>query len=192
MQRHRTILAGDSALGSIIELMKFLSIFLDGGFNSWKLLLAEEDGWVYGQWVSEQTDYTTAVIGPFDMDTYYYMDTTAIRLGARYVFSEGKMQPWAGAGFGFYAWQATIGNRKEGLKYGDPDSGLSIGYSLLAGIDFVFGDISLRVYDDYGSAVANPRITGLIKDNPNAVFENTGGEHVTGPYKIGCAVGVRY
>jgi len=132
------------------------------------------------------------VIGPFDMDTYYYMDTTAIRFGARYVFSEEKLQPWVGAGFGFYAWQATIGNRKEGLKYGDPDSGLSIGYSFLAGIDFVFGDISLRVYVDYGSAVANPRISGLIKNNPDAVFENTGGEHVTGPLKTGLAFGIKY
>lgn len=174
------------------RIQKFLALSMDGGFNTWKLKLANKDGYSYGQWVAEQTNYNTAVIGPFTMDTYYYMDCTSIRMGARYIFSEEIFQPWAGAALGFFAWQATVGNRKESLKYGTPDSGFSPGYSLLAGVDIVIKDITFRVFGDYGSALAKPRITGLLGDYPDAVFENTGGEHATGPYKIGCALGIKY
>ena len=174
------------------RILDFLALFLDGGFNTWKLRLADKDGYSYGQWVYETTGYTSAVVGPFTMDTYYYFDCTSLRIGARYLFGEKFIQPWAGAGIGIYAWQATIGNRKEALKIGNPDSGLSFGYSILGGIDISINDFVFRVFLDYGSAIGYPRITGLLKDYPDAAFENTGGEHVTGPYKIGAAIGVKY
>jgi len=179
-------------VGIDYRMFDFLSLFLDGGMNSWKLLLAKSGGYAYGEWVAEATNWSNAVVGPFSMDTYYYMDTTVMRLGARYIFSHKSFQPWAGAGIGLYAWQATIGNRKEGLKIGTQDSGLSFGYSFLTGIDFVIDDVTLRLYVDYGSAVAYPKISGLLSNYPSAVFENTGGEHATGPYKVGCAVGFKY
>ena len=179
-------------MGLDYRVTNFLGIFFDGGYNTWKLLLAEKDGYAYGQWVAETTDWANAVVGIFTMDTYYYMDTTSMRLGVRYVFSEGILQPWAGAAAGVYAWEATIGNRELGLKYGDPSSGFSPGYSILAGIDFVFDDIILRIYGDYGSAVGKPTFTGLLADYPDAVFNDTGGEFVAGLYKAGCAVGFKY
>ncbi|GEM_PF-4365445 len=178
-------------IGMDYRLFDSISLFFDGGFYTWRLLLARKDGYAYGQWVAEQTGYSSAVIGPFSMDTYYYMDTTAIRIGARYILSAGNFQPWIGIAAGAYAWQATIGNRELGLKYGNPDSGISPGYSILTGIDLVFNDFCLRIFGDYGSAIGYPRITGLIKDNPDAVFENTGGEFVTGPYKIGIAICIK-
>ena len=180
-------------VGIDYRILDFLSIFLDGGMNSWKLLLANNGGYAYGEWVAEATDWNWATVGPFSMDTYYYMDTTVMRIGARYIASHGTLQPWVGAGIGIYAWQATIGNKDEAKQYGNPDSGLSFGYSLLAGFDFVFGDVVLRLYGDYGSALAYPKISGLLADPySTAVFENTAGEYSTGPYKIGCAVGFKY
>lgn len=166
-------------IGLDYRILKFLAIFFDGGFQTWHKLLAEKDGYGFGQWVWEQSDYTNAVIGPFPMDTYYYMDTTTMRLGARYILSGGAI--------GLYAWQATIGNKEKELKYGTPGSGLSVGYSLLAGIDFTAGDIVFRVYGDYGSAAASLKITDLF--NTGWVFENTGGENIAAPFKAGLAVG---
>ncbi len=174
-------------IGLDYRILKYLGIFFDGGFHTWHKLLAKKDGYGFGQWVWEQSDYTNAVVGPFPMDTSYYMDTTTMRLGARYIFSDGAFQLWTDGALGLYAWQATIGNREEELKYGNPDSGLSVGYSLLAGIDFMAGDFVLRLYGDYGSAVASPKITDLF--NTGWVFENTGGENITGPFKVGLAVG---
>ncbi|RKX95271.1 MAG: hypothetical protein DRP84_04740 [Spirochaetes bacterium] len=175
------------------RIMDFLGIFLDGGSNSWKLLLAKKDGDAYGQWVAEATDYDSAVVGPFSMDTYYYMDTVVLRTGARYIASKGLFQPWIGAGIGMSAWQATIGNRQEQKKIGNISSGISIGYSFLGGTDLVFKDFVIRLYIDYGSALAYPKISGLLKSPyDSAVFEPIMGEHATGPYKVGLAFGVKY
>lgn len=174
-------------IGLDYRILKSLGIFFDGGFQTWHKLLAKKDGYGFGQWIWEQSDYTNAVVGPFPMDTYYYMDTTVMRLGARYIFSDGAFQLWTGGAVGLYAWQATIGNREEELKYGTPGSGLSAGYSLLAGIDFKADDFVFRVYADYGSAVASPKITDLF--NTGWVFENTGGENIAAPFKVGLAVG---
>ena len=175
------------------RIMDFLGIFLDGGSNSWKLLLANKDGDAYGQWVYEATGYDSAVVKSFEMDTYYYMDTVVLRTGARYIASKGLFQPWVGAGIGMYAWQATIGNRQEQKKIGNISSGMSIGYSFLGGTDLVFKDFVIRLYIDYGSALAYPKISGLLKSPyDSAVFEPTMGEHATGPYKIGLAFGVKY
>ena len=179
-------------MGLDYRVTRFLSIFFDGGYNTWKMLLAEKDGYAYGEWVAEATNWTNAVVGIFTMDTYYYMDTTSMRLGARYIVSEGTLQPWVGAAGGVYAWEATIGNRDEGLKYGNPSSGFSPGYSILAGIDFVFEDTVLRLYGDYESALGNPQFTGLLENYPDAVFSDTAREFVTGLYKAGCAVGFKY
>ncbi len=180
-------------VGIDFNIIPFISLFIDGGMNSWKLLLANKNGYAYGQWVAEATNYDSAVVGPFTMDTYYYMDATNIRLGARYIVSQKRFQPWVGGGILLSAWQATIGNRKEGLKIGSQDSGLAFGFSFTGGMDVMFSDFVLRLFVDYGSAIAKPRITGLLQDPySSAVFENSGGEFTTGPYRAGLAVGVKY
>lgn len=168
-----------------------LVLFFDGGMNRWEQLLVKKDGYMVGDWIFEQSGYEYNIIGPFDMDTYYNMDATRMRIGAKYYpYPKGSFQPWVGAAFGAAAWEAVIGNRAEGKKYGTKSSGITPigGPFLLAGIDFVIDEFVFRIYFDGGSAVAYPKIENLFYTG--WTFENTGGEHVTGPYKFGVAIGM--
>ncbi len=175
-------------IGIDYKILPNVGIFLDGGFSSWKKLIAEKGGYGVGAWIWEQSGYEDARVGPFPMDTYYYMDATSLRAGARYIFSKGKFEPWAGAGYGLYAWQATIGNRQEEKKYGQ-NSGLVGGLTFLGGVDLNFNDFVLRVFGEFASPVANPKIENLFRDG--WTFENTGGEHILGHYRFGVAIGFK-
>ncbi len=173
------------------KLLPNFKLFLDGSFNTWNQLLAKKDGYGVGSWVFEQDDYEDARIGPFPMDVSYYMDTFDLRIGAKYflpVGKEKKIQPWVGAGYGIYSWQATIGNKKEESMYGQT-SGLVGGISFLGGVDLVVNNFILRAFVDYGVPVVNPKIEDLFVDG--WTFENIGGEHAVAPYKFGAAIGIK-
>lgn len=168
-----------------------LVLFFDGGMNRWEQLLVKKGGYMVGEWIFRQSGYEFNIIGPFDMDTYYNMDATRMRIGAKYYpYPKGSFQPWVGAAFGATAWEAVIGNRAEEKKYGTKSSGITPigGPFLLAGIDFVIDEFVFRIYFDGGSAVAYPKIENLFKTG--WTFETTGGEHATGPYKFGVAIGM--
>ncbi len=179
-------------LGMDFLITKNIALFLEGSINSWKLLLAKENEYSYGQWVAEATNYNTAVVGPFTMDTYYYTNSTNLRLGLRYIIPFNRIQPWIGGGVILSSWNSTIGNRKLDLKIGTQDSGLAYGISFSGGIDILFSSLIIRIYTEYGSPIANPEISGLLKDPySSASFKNTQGEYTTAPYKIGVAIGIR-
>lgn len=171
------------------KLLPNFKLFFDGGINTWNKVIAKKDGYGVGEWVFEQTDYGDARIGPFPMDTSYYMDTTNLRIGAKYYLPLGKnFQPWVGAGYGIYSWQATIGNKEEEAMYGQT-SGLEGSISALAGIDFVVNDFVLRIFGDYGAPAVNLKMENLFKSG--WTFENTGGEHAVAPYRFGAAIGIK-
>ncbi len=181
-------LAYSFGIGMDYKLLPSFALFIDGGFSSWKKLIAEKNGYSAGAWIWEQSGYEDARIGPFPMDTYYYMDATSLRAGARYIPSKGKIEPWIGVGYGVYAWQATIGNRKEEKKYGQ-NSGLVGGLTFLGGVDLNFKDFIFRIFGEAASPVANPKIENLFQKG--WTFENTGGEHILGPYRFGIGIGVK-
>ncbi len=180
--------AWGAGFGIEYKLTDSLAVCFDGSINRWEKLLAKENGYGVGAWVWEQSGYNDALIGPFSMDTTYYMDTTTMKLGGKYFASKGTFQPWIGASLGIYRWQATIGNRELGKKYSEISSDISFSPSFQVGIDFVFDEFAIRIFSDYGTATANPYFENLFQDG--WTFENTGGEHVEGPFKFGLALGM--
>lgn len=177
-------------VGADYEIFPNFKLFFDGSINTWNKLIAKKDGYGVGEWIFEQADYADARVGPFPMDTYYYMDTTDLRIGAKYYLPLGKnFQPWVGAGYGIYSWEATIGNKEEEKKYSQA-SGLAGSVSVLAGIDLVVDDFVLRIFGDFGGPAVNLKMENLFKSG--WTFENTGGEYAVAPYKIGAAIGMKY
>lgn len=180
----------DSAWGMGVALeYRFLDSFacgLDFGLNRWEKLLAKKDGYGVGDWVFEQTDYSSARVGPFPMDVKYYMDTTSVRLNGKYYPLSGMIQPYIGAAVGVYAWQATIGNREEEKKYSDNSSGMLVSTTLQAGVDFVIDSFVVRIFGDFASPVAHPRFENLFQNGWTYADE----EHAEGPYRFGIALGM--
>jgi len=159
---------------------------LDFGISRWEKLLAKEGGYAVGAWVWEQNDYYDARVGPFPMDVKYYMDTVAIRLGAKYYPMTGFFQPFIGFSLGIYAWDATIGNREEEKKYSETSSGSTLSTTMQVGVDFVLDGFALRIFGDFGAPVANPYFENLFRSG--WTFDDS--EHMQGPYRYGIAVGM--
>lgn len=155
--------------------------FLDGGLYSQGVDVAEAGGYASSFWVYEQTGYTSHDIGPFDTDVRYFMDTTAIRLGARYVLRLGSLEAYAGATLGVYAWTATYGTPDRKSKYGQ-DTGTVTGTTFLLGADLpIAGQFTLGVYADLASPAADVEIQNLFRDG----WTWRTGHHVMGPYRWG-------
>lgn len=169
---------------------ELLRLFFDAGYYNWKKIVAEEGGYSQGIWVHEQTDYMTNRIGPFSMDVYYHMDTTGFRVGGKYAILSGKIQPWVGAGVGLYSWRVDFANKKKSKTYGH-DNGTIVGITYLVGIDIKIGKLDnpiiFTLYGDFASPVAKPKIENLFKNG--WTWENTAGEHIMGPYRLGLAIG---
>lgn len=155
--------------------------FLDGGLYSQSVDVAEEGGYASSFWVYEQTGYSTHDIGPFENDVRYFMDTTALRLGARYVLRLGKVEAYAGATFGLYAWTATYGTPDRKSKHGQ-GKGTVTGSTILLGADVPVGDLfTFGVYADLTSPAADVEIEDLFRDG----WTWRTGHHVMGPYRWG-------
>jgi hypothetical protein len=158
----------DSAWGAGMSIeYKFLDSLagcFDAGISRWEKLLAKKGGYGVGDWVFEQTGYNGAAVGPFPMDVKYYMDTTIMRMGAKYYpLDKGVFRLFIGAALGIYGWQATIGNRDEEKKYSETSSGYAYSPTYQAGIDLVFGEFALRIFGDFATAVAYPRFENLFQ-----------------------------
>lgn len=158
-------------------------VFADGGIYQQEKLVAREGEYGSSFWVYEQTGYTTHDIGPFPEDAYYYTDTSAIRLGAKYVLPLGGFSPWVGATFGVYSWTATYGNEDRSGKWGQ-DTGLVTGFTFLAGADLALGDrASIGLFADLASPVARVEMEDLFQDGWTWTAEAN--QHVVAPYRFG-------
>ena len=138
-------------------------------------------------WVYEMTGYESHVIGPFTDDAYFYMDTTAMRLGIKYDLRTTGARPWMGVGYGIYSWKAEYATADRTGTWGS-DEDLVYGTTFLLGVDLPLGDTSMiSVFGDFASPVANEFIEDLFHDG--WTWDNSGGSHVMGPYRFGVSFG---
>ncbi len=171
------------ALGIVGEyrIAPALRVFLDGGRYTESVQVAKAGQPSGSFWVYEQTGYTTHTMAPFDKNVRYYMDTTALRLGASYVIPFGSLEAWGGATVGVYAWQATYGTDNRSSKWGQT-SGTATGFTLIAGIDAPLSEFgSIGLFFDFASPVADGQIKDLFKTG----WTWTVSQHVMGPYRFG-------
>ena len=158
-----------------------LRLFVDGGLYRQSVVVAKPGSYGESFWVFEQTGYTTDTIGPFPKGVTYFMDTTALRLGASWVMPAGSLQAWLGGTLGLYAWQATYGTPDRKGKYGQT-SGTVAGVTLMAGVDWPIDEtMKLGVFAD----VMSPAAEGDMHDLFNAGWTWHVAHHVMGPYRIG-------
>lgn len=161
--------------------------FLDGMTTTRSAQVAEQGGYATSFWIYEKTGYSSHDVGPFTTDVNAYMDTTGFRLGGKYVLmAEQSFRPWVGAGFGVYRWKFSYMNSEKTKTYGS-DEGTATGLTYMVGADWdLMDDTRLLVFADLTSPVATPRIENLFQTG--WTWENSGNNHVLGPYRLGLAV----
>ena len=94
-----------------------LRLFLDGSHSSYRKQVGIAGRNSSSFWVYEMTGYGTNQL-LFNDDAYFYMDTTGFRLGAKLVLPGRSFQPWVGAGYGYYRWDATYGTSDRSGQWG--------------------------------------------------------------------------
>ena len=174
-----------------------LSVFFDITAHAWKFQVAQEGMQSESDWVFEQTDYISRYMAAFEQDVYFNMNTTQIRLGAKYIFPiHEKVEPWIGIGFGYAVWTANFLSSDKKSTYGS-DTGNGTSLSYLAGIDFRLksskeekSELLLTLFIDIGSPLAQPiEVNDLFYEG--WTWESTAGEHAILPYRFGIALGWR-
>lgn len=167
-----------------------LRLFLDGNAYSYRKQVAVAGENSESFWVYEMTDYTTHYLA-FNDDAYFDMRTTGFRIGVKYDFPKGNLRPWVGTGFGFYSWKVDYCTTDRSKTWGSA-TGTVAGATFLCGVDYIFGRASshpmmISLYGDFASPVVNPVIDNLFIDG--WTWDNSGGNHVMGPYRIGLSIG---
>jgi hypothetical protein len=175
-------------MGAAVEyrLAPAFRLFVDFAMYQQERLVAHEGSYGTGFWVYEQSGYTSHDLGPFSEDAYYYTDTNAARIGAKYAMPLGKLTPWIGASLGAYRWTATYGNADRTGKWGQ-DTGIATGLTYMLGADLALGkSFSVGFFADLASPVARIEIEDLFRDGWTwTVPEN---QHVVAPYRYGLMV----
>jgi len=170
-----------------------LRLFLDGNFYTYRKQVGIEGQASSSQWVFEMNNYETDLIN-FSEDAYFYMQTTGFRFGAKYAFQKGGFRPWVGAGIGFYAWKADYATADRSGSWGS-DNGTTTGITYLFGVDYILGreskkPIMIAFFGDFAAPVARPVIENLFHDG--WTWDNSGGNHIMGPYRFGISIGFFY
>jgi hypothetical protein len=164
-----------------------MRLFFDGNVSTYRKQVGVAGQYSSSFWVYEMTGYESHVIGPFTDDAFFYMDTTAMRLGIKYDLRTAGARPWMGVGYGIYSWKAEYATADRTGTWGSDDD-LAYGATFLLGVDLPIGDTSLiTVFGDFTSPVANEFIEDLFHDG--WTWENSGGSHVMGPYRFGVSIG---
>ncbi len=167
-----------------------LRLFLDGNVYTYRKQVGVEGQSSTSPWVFEMNDYATNLIN-FTEDAYFYMQTTGFRFGVKYGIQKNNFRPWVGAGIGFYAWKVDYGTADRSGSWGS-DNGTATGVTFLLGVDYIFSresksPIMITFYGDLSSPVANPVVENLFHDG--WTWDNAGGNHIMGPYRIGFSIG---
>jgi len=167
-----------------------LRLFLDGNVYTYRKQVGVEGQSSTSPWVFEMNDYATNLIN-FTEDAYFYMQTTGFRFGVKYGIQKNNFRPWVGAGIGFYAWKADYATADRTGSWGS-DNGTSTGVTFLIGVDYIISresksPIMITFYGDLSSPVANPVVENLFNDG--WTWDNAGGNHIMGPYRIGFSIG---
>jgi hypothetical protein len=118
-------------------------------------------------------------------DVYFDMHATGFRLGAKYIFGKRKFQPWAGAAFGLYEWDAIYFTKDKDKIY-EGNRGYVTGLTFLAGVDFkVTSHMIITAFADLVSPVAEYTIEGLSYPQWNITEYQS---YIMGPYRFGIAL----
>ncbi|HSM94270.1 MAG TPA: hypothetical protein VLT47_15440 [Anaeromyxobacteraceae bacterium] len=159
-----------------------LRVFFDGGLYRQSVKVAKANQPAGSFWVYEQSGYTnTSHSLTFDKDMTYFMDTTALRLGAAWVVPLGSFDAWVGATLGVYAWQATYGTDDRKSKWGQTSATVT-GATLIMGADMPMGDLgAIGLFLD----LASPAAEGEIHDLFYTGWTWKVAHHVMGPYRFG-------
>jgi hypothetical protein len=159
-------------LGVIIQrkVAKNINIFFDINTYNYNIFLADKGSDVQSIWtVAESATHWDEPGAPqiqyvhdLPTDVHFDMQATGFRLGGKYLFSDKKIRPWAGAAFGFYEWEANYFNEDKDKTYGS-DKGYVSGLTLLGGVDFkLTKDMVITAFVDLASPVAEYSMEGLF------------------------------
>jgi len=171
--------------------MKNLSLFFDGNMYTRKTPVAYSGGYATSNWVAEQNDYNTDLIGPFDEDAYYKVSTTGFRIGLRgYLHHDKPIDPWIGLYWGYYSVNHGVFNKSSSKTWGNAYDYVS-GISLLnAGVDFwnKSRTIGFSVFVELGApSDRNYKIENCLYSG--WTFTDYGeGEPIFGYYRLGFAL----
>jgi hypothetical protein len=159
-----------------------IRIFFDGGLYSQSVEVIQPGSRGTSFWVYEQQGYSgDHSIGPYPDGVRYYMETTALRVGAAYVMPLGSMSAWAGATVGAYKWTATYGNKDAEVKWGQTSDTVT-GITFIGGVDMPLGTAAtIGLFAD----LASPAAEGTIDDLFYKGWSFSFGHHVMGPYRVG-------
>lgn len=147
-----------------------INIFLDFNTYNYNNFLAGKGEDVQSIWtVAESATHwdepgapQIQYVNDLPTDVHFDMQATGFRLGGKYIFVNKKVQPWAGAAFGFYEWEANYFDEGKDKTYGG-DRGYVTGLTFLGGVDFkVTDDIVITAFIDLASPVAEYTIEGLF------------------------------
>lgn len=163
-----------------------LRLFLDGSHSSYRKQVGVAGANSSSFWVYEMTGYSTNQLH-FNDDAFMYMDTTGFRLGAKLVLPMSGIQPWIGAGVGYYRWDAAYMTGDRTSTWGS-DGGYAWGLTYLGGVDIRVFEVGgkglwLTVYADLTAPAVFPVIENLFQ--AGWTWDNSGGNPIMGPYRVG-------
>ena len=159
-----------------------IRVFFDGGMYTQSVEVIQPGSRGTSFWVYEQTGYSDhATPTVFPDGVRYYMETTALRLGAAYVMPLGSMSAWGGITAGAYKWTATYGNKEAEKKWGQTSDTVT-GVTFIGGIDMPLGQAAtIGLFADLAAPVAEGTIDDLFYKGWTFSF----GHHAMGPYRVG-------
>ena len=166
------------------------SLLFDFNTYNYNIFLAEAGSDVQSVWtVAEGATHWDEPGAPqilyvhnLPTDVHFDMQATGFRLGGKYSFTDKKIQPWLGAGFGFYEWEVNYFNAEKDKTYGS-DRDYVFGLTYLAGVDFfATEDIVISAFADLASPVAEYTIEGLFYDQWDITDYQS---LIMGPYRFG-------
>lgn len=168
-----------------------MRLFIDGNAYSYRKQVGVAGENSESFWVYEMTDYETHYLH-FNDDAFFDMRTVGFRLGMKYDLPKGNTRPWFGMGVGVYSWKADYCTADRSKSWGSA-SGTTVGPTFLCGIDYIFSRTSkhpmmISFYGDFASPVVKPVIDNLFLDG--WTWNNSGGNHVMGPYRFGVSFGI--
>lgn len=167
-----------------------IRFFLDGNYFTYRKQVGIAGQNSSGEWVFDMTGYSTNQLH-FSQDAYFDMDTVGFRAGVKAVLPLGNLQPWAGAAYGYYHWNASYDTQDRTSSWGSA-SGYVWGLTYLAGIDWWLSHsekagLFVRLYADLAAPVVSPVINNLF--NQGWTWNNSGGNNIMGVYRFGVAIG---
>ena len=167
-----------------------INIFFDANMYNYNMLLANQGDDVSSSWTtSEGATHWDEPGAPqilyvhnLPTDVHFDMQTTGLRLGLKYILSNKKFQPWVGAAYGFYKWEANYFNENKDQSYGS-DDGTVLGLTALGGIDFKLGEtMVISAFADVLSPIASYSIDGLFYPQWNITDRDS---PIFGQYRFG-------